>query len=113
MTLSFFNYLAYYEVYNYKNIHYIYIIILILSIILKNIFRILAEYKFINDVVKLGIEKYGDSYKEYKEVIINLSKDVTEEDILKISLNHINFGQINPIVNLLNKRREKRKLTIK
>ena len=113
MILSFFNYLAYFEVNNYKNIHhsYIYIGVIVLSIILKNIFRIMAEYKFINDVIKLGIEKYGDNYKEYKEVIINLSKDVTEEDILKISLNHINFGEINPIIEFINECREKRKLT--
>lgn len=113
MILSFFNYLAYYEVYNYKNIHYIYIyiIILILSIILKNIFRIMAEYKFINDVIKLGIEKYGDNYKEYREVILNFNEELTEEDILKINLNYINFGEINPIIEFINECREKRKLT--
>ena len=112
-VLSFFNYLAYYEVNNYKNIHYIciYIGVVILTIILRNIFRVMAEYKFYNDVITLGIEKYGDNYKEYKEVIINFNEELTEEDILKINLNYMNFGEINPIIEFINECREKRKLT--
>lgn len=99
-TIGVFNYSIYFESTKDKRVVYLLIIIFIIFLI-KVLGELVIKYRFWKDVYEEGIKLYGDSFKEYHEVVIENSKPLTDREQLDICINAFNFDDVGLIVSLI------------
>lgn len=101
VIISFINYGIYFTETNDKNVVYLFAIFMIITLSSFLVNKII-EYKFWKGIYTEGIKLYGESFKEYHNVELEISKQLTDKEKLDICINKFNFGDSCIVIDLIN-----------